>query len=172
MKKGGDEERNGADEQTGKMNADEDWKWWDKRKTGGKGRKYKDGRLKYLWWHLCWCMTPPLCNNMNGDSVGCLESPNFTCSIYRCMWFCLSRCVCFIKSSVSVWRQSETETGKGRKLTLFTEQQRKDFTSCHEWVWWFVLKLSYKTRVMKLWLGFSWQLLRFSVVQCSAFHHQ
>lgn len=61
---------------------------WMQTRTGGdeikerrgEEKKNSEGRLKYLWCHLCWRMTPPLCNNMNGDSVGCLASQNFACT--------------------------------------------------------------------------------------------
>lgn len=59
--------------------------WRDKRETGGRWeererkKENSQARLKYLRCHLCWCMTPPLCNNMNGGGVGCLAytSPKY-----------------------------------------------------------------------------------------------
>lgn len=84
MKKGGDEDRNGADEQTAKMNADEDRGGDEiKERQGRDGKREREkkensqARLKYLRCHLCWRMTPPLCNNMNGGGVGCLASPKY-----------------------------------------------------------------------------------------------
>lgn len=106
MKKGGDEERNGADEQTAKMNADEDWGWRDKRETGGGGGEAgenSEGWLKYLRCHLCWRMTPPLCNNRNGDSVGCLASQNIACTIYSQMWL-FPRRFHLVWGWLSTWR--------------------------------------------------------------------
>lgn len=76
-------------------------------------------------------MTPPLCNNMNGDSVGCLASQNFACTIYSLMWLCFSRCLGFIRGLVSVWRkgQGDTETAD-----TIQEEAEANLTSCHVWV--------------------------------------
>lgn len=151
MKRGGDEERNGADEQTGKMNADEDWRWWDKRETGGRGKKNCDGRLKYLWCHLCWRMTPPLCNNMNEDSTGCLESPNFTRTIYS------YTCFCFF-GVFRLWVRRKMETA-------FTAQEEAE-AQCHKWVLLFDLQMKSKCTT-NLWL----QALVNILLLCAAFYH-
>ena len=123
MKRGGDEERNGADEQTGKMNADEDWRWWDKRETGGRGeKKHSDGRLKYLWCHLCWRMTPPLCNNMNEDSTGCLES-----QISPALYIAIHA---FVFRGVSALIEAPSECGgRWKRHSLLRKKQRHNVTN-------------------------------------------
>lgn len=92
MKNAGDEQRNSADDQSGKMNADEEWQRGDKR-TPREEKKNSSGRLKYLWCHLCWCMMPSPCNNMNTDCVGCFQSHHSTLTIYSTcgsVSFCVS----------------------------------------------------------------------------------
>lgn len=108
MKKGGDEDRNGTDEQTAKMNADEDrggGGWGDeikgrqgedgKRERERDGKKNSQPRLKYLRCHLCWRMTPLLCNKMGGGGMGCIASPEILSALNIALTIFFSWCCLF-----------------------------------------------------------------------------
>lgn len=106
----------------------------ERQEEGGReaGREKKEagenseGWLKYLWCHLCWHMTPPPCNNRNGDSVGCLASQNIVCTIYSQMWL-FPRRFHFIWGWLSAWRGGRRGAMYRRRgqLTL----QRKEANS-------------------------------------------
>lgn len=108
------------------------------RQEGEGEKKHSDGRLKYLWCHLCWRMTPPLCNNMNEDGTGCLESPNFTTALYIAVR-------AFVFRGVSALIEAPFECG-GRWKRLLRKKQRHNVTNEFHY-----LKMKNKCTT-KLWL--------------------
>lgn len=78
-----------------------------KERQEEEGKKTSEGRLKYLWCHLCWCMTPPLCNNMN-ETAWAASCPKISPVLYIAAWFHFSQRFGFIKGSVLVRRKRQS----------------------------------------------------------------
>lgn len=151
MKKGGDEERSGADEQTGKTNADEDWGWWDKRKTEGRKKTTTEDlstcgvTFVGAWRHrsaMMWVETAWAASDLN-------TPPALYIAI---MWLCFSWHYGFDKGEKSAEKKADT----------VQEEAEATFHLMSQWVWSFYPKTSNKT-------GFSRHPLRLPVALSAAF---